>query len=57
MWNRQIEAIMARAAPRIPSARDVRSQLRPNIDDTPPPGIRAVQLHMRAIRGRTRLST
>jgi hypothetical protein len=53
-WRSRIAAIMARYTPR--SAREVMRQLTADVlNDTPPPGIRAVQLHMRAIRRRQRM--
>jgi hypothetical protein len=43
--------IMARGRPR--SAREVLRQLTADVlNDTPPPGLRAVQLHMKGIRAR-----
>jgi hypothetical protein len=50
-WHNRIAVIMARGRPR--SAREVLRQLTADVlNDTPPPGLRAVQLHMKAIRAR-----
>ena len=50
-WESRIAEIMARGRPR--SAREVLRQLTADpLNDTPPPGIRAVQTHMKKIRAR-----
>lgn len=48
-YRTRIASILASAAPRVPSAREVARQLTADIDDASPPGIRAIQIHIRAL--------